>query len=138
MALHNGLDGAGDGMLSEINMTPLVDVMLVLLSIFMLTMPVLTQAVRLDLPRATAAPATARPDTVTLSVDRAGSVFWNGERLDGTALAGRLAELARRRPDADVQLRADKHTEYQHVMAVMAAAQGNGIDRINFITQPTQ
>jgi biopolymer transport protein ExbD len=138
MALRNGLDEAGDGMLSEINMTPLVDVMLVLLIIFMLTVPVLTQAVRLDLPRATAGPATARPDAVTLSVDRAGSVFWNGEALDSTALAARLAELARRGPDTDVQLRADRHTEYQHVMAVMAAAQRNGIDRISFITQPDE
>lgn len=136
MALHNGLNDPGDGMLSEINMTPLVDVMLVLLIIFMLTVPVLTQAVRLDLPQASTTPATARPDTVTLAVDRAGQAFWNGEAVDTATLGARLAELARRQPDADVQLRADRHTEYQHVMAVMAAAQKNGVDRISFITRP--
>jgi biopolymer transport protein ExbD len=136
MALHGGLNDSGDGMLSEINMTPLVDVMLVLLIIFMLTVPVLTQAVSLDLPKASAAPGTARPDTVTLSIDKAGQVFWNSLPVDATTLATRLNTLAQKQANADVQLRADRHTEYQHVMAVMAAAQKNGVDHISFITQP--
>jgi biopolymer transport protein ExbD len=136
MALHKGLQDTEDGMLSEINMTPMVDVMLVLLIIFMLTVPVLTHAVRLDLPQSSATPARTRPDTVTLSVDRAGKVFWNGAQVDAAALGAHLAALAHTAPNADVQLRADRHTEYQHVMAVMAAAERNGITSISFITEP--
>jgi biopolymer transport protein ExbD len=134
MALHGGLNNE-DGMLSEINMTPLVDVMLVLLIIFMLTIPVLTQAVKLDLPQASAAPSDSKADTVTLSIDRSGQAFWGTTPVDAAALASRLADLARANRNAEVQLRADRHTEYRYVMAVMASAQKNGVDHINFITQ---
>lgn len=136
MALHKERNTHGDDMLSEINMTPLVDVMLVLLIIFMLTVPVLTQAVRLDLPQAAAPRATPTPDTVNVSIDRSGQVFWNGGAVDAATLAARLSALARAQPDADVQVRADRHTEYQHVMAVMATAQKSGVDRLSFLTRP--
>ncbi|MBV8047860.1 MAG: biopolymer transporter ExbD [Paludibacterium sp.] len=136
MAFKNGLQTPPDGILSEINMTPLVDVMLVLLIVFMLTVPVLTHAVRLDLPRASAAPASPDAHTTTLSIDRAGQVYWDQTPLPQSVLSQRLSALARAHPDAEVRIRGDRRVEYQHVMTVMALAQKSGLSRLSFLTEP--
>jgi biopolymer transport protein ExbD len=125
-----------DTVLSEINMTPLVDVMLVLLIIFILTVPVLTHAVRLDLPRASSAPAPTRPQTVTLSVRRDGSLAWNEDSIAPAALEARLAAMARQADQPEIQIRGDRKAEYEAVLRVMAAAQRAGIARLGFVTEP--
>ena len=123
-------------MMSDINVTPMVDVMLVLLVIFILTAPMLTSAVKLDLPRAQAAAAQVQPDSVTISIDAQGKLFWGEDAVDAAALEARLLEAARRAPQPELQLRADKNTRYEVVAQVMAAAQARGLTRLGFVTDP--
>ncbi len=124
--------------MSEINTTPLVDVMLVLLVIFIITAPLLTHAIRLDLPDAQAPRVVEQPETVTLSIDREGVVFWNNEAVGpGTPeLQRRLAALAGKTDQPEIHLRADRETRYQRIAEVMSAAQQAGIERIGFVTEP--
>ena len=123
-------------MMSDINVTPMVDVMLVLLVIFIITAPMFTHAVKLDLPRAQAAVSQQQADTVTVSVDAAGAVFWNDAAVDDAALAARLATAAAQTPQPELQLRADKATRYEVVARIMAAAQTQGLTRFGFVTDP--
>ena len=123
-------------MMSDINVTPMVDVMLVLLVIFIITAPMFTHAVKLDLPRAQAAASQQQADTVTVSVDAAGAVFWNDTAVDEAALAARLATAAAQTPQPELQLRADKATRYEVVARIMAAAQTQGLTRFGFVTDP--
>lgn len=123
--------------MAEINTTPLVDVMLVLLVIFIITAPLLTHAVRLDLPQAKSPVSAEKPDTITLSIDAKEQVFWNNERLaDDAALQTRLQEAAARTPPPDLHLRADQQVAYRRVAQVLAAAQQAGLPRIGFVTDP--
>lgn len=123
-------------MMSDINVTPMVDVMLVLLIIFILTAPVFTHAVRLDLPQADASPVQAQAGTVTIAVDAAGAVHWNDELVDAARLDARLLRAAATLPQPELQLRADKNTRYEAVAQVMAAAQLRGLKRLGFVTEP--
>jgi biopolymer transport protein ExbD len=126
------------GPMSDINVTPMVDVMLVLLVIFILGAPIFTSAVKLDLPKADA-PATARQAEavkVTLAIDGKGKIFWANEPLEQPALEARLAEAAKQDPQPELQLRADKDTRYEVVAQVMAAAQINGLTKLGFVTDP--
>ena len=125
-----------DGMMSEINMTPLVDVMLVLLIIFIITIPVIHHSVKLDLPQASNQPNEVKPETVDLSIDVDGKVFWNGTAVATDDLPKRMAEAAQRRPQPELHLRADRKTPYERVVQVMAAAQSGGLDKIGFVTEP--
>ncbi|WP_240222759.1 ExbD/TolR family protein [Rheinheimera hassiensis] len=129
-------DSQDDEIISEINMTPLVDVMLVLLIIFMITMPVLTQSVLVELPQASAEPTTAQPDSIAISVLRDGSVQWNSEMVTAEQLQHKLAQIAHLPQQPAVQLMADKAVEYQHVLNVMALAQQLGITQLGFVTDP--
>jgi biopolymer transport protein ExbD len=123
--------------MAEINTTPLVDVMLVLLVIFIITAPLLTHAIRLDLPTAQAPLAPETPETVTLAIDAQGALFWNDQPVaDAEALQARLAEAAGRKPAPELQLRADRETRYQRIAEVMAAAQRAGIAKLGFVTEP--
>lgn len=135
MAFGGGL-GSEDEVLSEINVTPLVDVMLVLLIIFILTVPVLTHTVTLDLPKAQNIPNTIAPETVTVSVMKDGTVLWDGEALSEAALAARFAQAAAQQPQPEIQLRGDSRAEYGHVARTMAAAQKAGITKLGFVTKP--
>ncbi len=135
MAIGNGLDEGGDVM-SEINMTPLVDVMLVLLIIFIVTVPVLTHSVKLDLPRATVTPNEVKPDNVTLSVTADGTVHWNDTPLDEATLQLRLAEAAAQPTQPEIHIRGDRTVDYEYVIRVMAAAQRAGILKLGFVTEP--
>ena len=129
-------DSQDDEIISEINMTPLVDVMLVLLIIFMITMPVLTQTVLVELPQASAEPTTTQPDSIAISVLRDGSVQWNSETVTAEQLQHKLAQLAQLPQQPPLQLMADKAVEYQHVLNVMALAQQLGITQLGFVTEP--
>jgi biopolymer transport protein TolR len=122
--------------MSEINVTPLVDVMLVLVVIFIITAPLLASSIRLDLPRTDAAKPNDMPAFVTVVLDRTGAVFLDDRKLDAAALEQRLAEAARRNPETEVQLRADQSVPYGRIVEVMGAAQKAGLNRIGFVAQP--
>jgi len=122
--------------MADINVTPMVDVMLVLLVIFIITAPLFTHAIKLDLPNAQAAPAPEKPETVSLSIDGEGRIFWNSEPVALPALDAKLAAAARRKPQPELRLRADKSTRYEVIAQVMAAAQASGMSRMGFVTEP--
>jgi len=123
--------------MAEINTTPLVDVMLVLLVIFIITAPLLTHAIRLDLPVAPAPAAAEKPETVTLSIDASGALFWNDQPVAGIeALGERLRQASARQPQPELHLRADRETRYQRIAEVMASAQQAGIAKLGFVTDP--
>ncbi|HNX71892.1 ExbD/TolR family protein [Rivihabitans pingtungensis] len=120
--------------LAEINTTPLVDVMLVLLVIFLITAPVLQQAVVLDLPQASAAPLPAPPRVVRVALNAGGQVFWDDAPLPHEQLAAKLAAVAADQPE--LHLRADRHTPYEAVAGLIACAQQAGLVKIAFVTEP--
>ena len=128
--------GDGDDVMNEINMTPMVDIMLVLLIIFIITVPVLKHAVNVDLPRATNTPQTVKPETLTLSVDADGGYFLNQTRVSDTELAVQLQQAAAQNPPPDLHIRGDKAVRYERVAQAMAAAQQAGVKKIGFITEP--
>ena len=122
--------------MSDINVTPLVDVMLVLVVIFIITAPLLASAIRLDLPKSDAAKPVDAPKFVTLVVDKSGQTFLNDKALQLDELARQLAQTAGQNPDTEVQLRADEAVPYGKVVAVMGVAQKAGLNRIGFVAEP--
>lgn len=122
--------------MSEINTTPLVDVMLVLLIVFMITAPLLTHSVKIDLPKAASQPNVEKPETVTLALDADGKLFWNNEPLPDDQLVNRLGTAARQTPQPELHLRADQNTRYQKLAEVMSQAREAGIEKMGFITVP--
>jgi biopolymer transport protein TolR len=120
--------------MSEINMTPLIDVMLVLVVIFILTAPLLVSAVKVDLPKAEGAKAMDAPKFVALTVDKAGQVYVENKVLVAEALVAVLQGVAQKNPEAEVQLRADASVPYGRVVEVMGVAQKAGLSRIGFVT----
>ena len=125
-----------DEVMNEINMTPLVDVMLVLLIIFIITVPVMKHSVNVDLPRATSTPQDAKPDTIRLSVDAQGRYFWNESPIAEDDLLPRLQAEARREPQPELHLRGDRDARYERVAQALAAAQRSGLRKIGFVTEP--
>jgi len=125
-----------DDVMNEINMTPLVDVMLVLLIIFIITVPVMKHSVNVDLPRATSTPQDAKPDTIRLSVDAQGRYFWNETPITEDDLLPRLQAEARREPQPELHLRGDRDARYERVAQALAAAQRSGLRKIGFVTEP--
>jgi len=119
----------------EINTTPLVDVMLVLLIIFIMTIPVMNHAVKLDLPHAANQPNDVKPETINVSIDAAGQVYWNNEVLDQSQMLSRIADAAKLTPQPELHLRADRLTPYEKVAQVMAAAQSGGLTKMGFVTE---
>lgn len=122
--------------MAEINMIPLIDVMLVLLVIFIITAPLLTHAVKVDLPRASSQANQTKPDNVQLAIDRAGIVYWNGEAMDAAKWRTRMAAAAKLSPQPEIHLRADGEVAYRSVARVMADAAKHGLTRIGFVTDP--
>ncbi len=125
-----------DDVMNEINMTPLVDVMLVLLIIFIITVPVMKHAVNIDLPQVTNQPQDSKPETVRLTVDAQGAYFLNEQRVDDAALPDLLKAAATKTPQPDLHIRGDKAVRYERVAEAMAAAQQAGLKKIGFITEP--
>ena len=132
-----GTQDETDDVMNEINMTPLVDVILVLLIIFIITVPVMQHAVSIDLPRATTQPENIKPETIRLGVDAGGHYFWNDTALADAELAQRLAAAAAQQPQPELHIRGDKAVRYERVASAMAAAQRAGLRKIGFITDPT-
>ena len=122
--------------MADINVTPLVDVMLVLLVIFIITAPLLASAIKLDLPEVKAAPAAATSETINFAIDADGRFYWNDQLIEDGALAERLTGAARLQPQPELHLRADKATRYERLAQVMSAAQEAGLTRIGFVTEP--
>ena len=138
MAFGSFSENDGGRPMAEINMIPLIDVMLVLLIIFIVTEPLLTHSIRINLPKATTQVNIEKPETVTLSIDASGVLFWDNSRIDDAQLAANLAGAARRNPQPELHLRAEKTTQYQRLAEVMSAAQNAGVIRIGFITEPAR
>jgi len=128
---------AGPKPMSEINMTPLVDVMLVLVVIFIITAPLLASSIKLDLPKAESSAVDAAPKFVTVAVDKTGQAFLHDKALTLAELAAGLAQAARLNPDLEVQLRADTAVPYGRIVDVMGTAQKAGLNRIGFVADPT-
>ena len=131
-----GTQDETDEVMNEINMTPLVDVMLVLLIIFIITVPVMKHAVNIDLPRASNQPQDAKPETVLLSVDATGAYFWNEGRIEDQNLPRLLQAEAGKNPQPELHIRGDKEVRYERVAQAMAAAQVAGLRKIGFVTEP--
>ncbi len=121
---------------AEINMIPLIDVMLVLLVIFIVTAPLLTHAVRVDLPRASSSPAPADPLAINLTIDAQGRTFWNADRVEESELTARLGAIAAQQPQPELRLRADGAVPYRRVAQVMASVSSAGVERLGFVTMP--
>ena len=127
-----------DEVMNEINMTPLVDVMLVLLIIFIITVPVMKHSVNVELPQASSQREEVKPETLNLSVDASGNYFINESRVSDADLPGLLQAEAARQPQPDLHIRGDKAVRYERVAMAMAMAQQAGLRKIGFITEPAR
>jgi biopolymer transport protein ExbD len=122
--------------MAEINMVPLIDVMLVLLVIFIITAPLLTHAVKVELPRASSKPNNTQPENIQLAVKASGEIYWNGQPVAAADVPPRMSAAARLDPQPEVHLRADRTTEYEKVARVLSMAARAGLTRIGFVTEP--
>jgi biopolymer transport protein ExbD len=130
-------DGDDEELNSTINTTPLVDVMLVLLIIFLITIPVVTQSIKLELPKERNVPTQTKPENIVIAVNREGEVFWNVERLpDNESLVTRLKTVSVKEPQPEVHIRGDGEVRYEAVGRVVVACQRAGILKVGFITEP--
>ena len=139
MAMQIGApDGDAEEQLNNtINTTPMVDVMLVLLIIFMITIPVITQTVKVELPQERNLPTITKPENIVIAVDRDGNVYWGTERLaDTEALVTRLKVESIKEPQPEVHIRGDAEVRYEAVGRVVVACQRAGIFKVGFITEP--
>ena len=134
---HFGSDNQNQ-LMSEINTTPLVDVMLVLLVIFIITAPLLTHAVKIDLPQASSQPIEQKPEIISISVDGTGRMFWNDTPLVEGELQARLQQAATSEPQPELHIRADRETRYQILAEIMANAQNAGIQKLGFVSIPDE
>ena len=133
---HGKLGPQNRAPLAEINMIPLIDVMLVLLIVFMVAAPLLTHAVKVELPKASSQPSVDRPENIQLGIQAGGELFWNGEPVAREELPARFAEAARLAPQTELQIRADARTPYQSIAQTMAAAATAGLSKIGFVSNP--
>ncbi len=125
-----------DEVIAQINTTPLVDVMLVLLIIFLITIPVVTHTIPVDLPKETVQPLQSKPASIEIAVDRRGAFFWNAVPVDAPTLLARLKGVAGQSPQPDVHVRGDESTRYEFVGRVIVACERAGIEKVSFITEP--
>ena len=138
MAFGSMQDSGRQSPMSEINVVPLVDVMLVLLIIFIITAPLLTHSVKIDLPKAESNPNITQPEHVELAIRADGSLFWNGEPVVLEQLAPRFAATVAQAPNTELHIRADKLAHYEHVARLMSIAAKSGLTKIGFITDPSE
>jgi len=128
--------GAEERAMSDINTTPLVDVMLVLLIVFMITVPVITQTVPLNLPKVENIPTETKPENITIAVNSQGQIYWNMALVNNEQLLAQFDAIARQQPQPEVHVRADQNTRYEFVGRVIVDAQRKGIQKVGFITEP--
>ena len=132
-----GFNKAGNAApMAEINVIPLVDIMLVLLVIFIITAPLLTNAVKIDLPHAASTVNLTKPDNIQLAVDANAQIWWNGEKVDRGTMIGRMVVAGKLDPAPEVHLHADRNTRYETLADVMAEAGKAGLTRIGFVSDP--
>ena len=136
MAINWQNSDEGSEVISAINTTPLVDVMLVLLIIFLITIPVVTHTVPVALPKESSVPTQTKPENINLSVDHDGQVFWNQDPVDSQQLADRLRKVAVIEPQPEIHIRGDEAVRYEFVGRVIAACQKARIAKVGFITEP--
>ena len=129
---------SGSQPMAEINMVPLIDVVLVLLVIFIVTAPLLTNAVKLDLPKATSNADIQKPEKVEFAIDATGALFWKGERVTREQAVERFAEAGKLRPQPEVYLRADQNVPYRYVAETLADASKAGLSKIAFVSEPAR
>ena len=136
MAFGGLMNDAGDGDNAEINMIPLIDVMLVLLVIFIITAPLMTHAVKVDLPQASSRSNDVKPETVNLSIKADGSVFWNADPVDARTWQAKMDLAAAQTPQPEIHIRADGELAYKNVAQIMADAARAGLTKLGFVTDP--
>ena len=136
MAFNVQDDRSDDSIMSEINMTPMVDVMLVLLIIFIITLPVMQQAVKIELPKANSVRNEIKPESVQLTIDGKGQIFWNSTAIDLKTFNGYAEKAAQKEPQPEINLRADKSVKYEYVAQVLAASRRAGLTKLGFVTDP--
>jgi biopolymer transport protein ExbD len=137
MAMQVGDSGGEDEVIASINTTPLVDVMLVMLIIFLITIPVVVQNVAVELPKERNVPTQTKPENIVIAVNKDGDVFWNLEYMrDSKALFDKLKVVAQLNPQPEIHIRADQEARYESVGRVVATAQRAAIMKIGFITEP--
>lgn len=137
MAMNVGGASEEQSVMSVINTTPLVDVMLVLLIIFLITIPVINKTVKVDLPKAVNIPTQTKPENITIAVDKNGTIYWNDKQVrDRNELLGLLETAAVKKPQPEVHIRGDKETRYEAIGRVMYAIQRGGIVKVGFLTEP--
>ncbi len=137
MSMNLGGGGDDDEVVSTINTTPLVDVMLVLLIIFLITIPVVSQTIPMSLPKETNIARQTKPENIEISVNREGDVFWNAQLVpDNEALVNRLKQIAVLTPQPEVHIRGDERTRFESIGRVVFACQRAAIAKISFVTEP--
>jgi biopolymer transport protein ExbD len=124
--------------MAEINMIPLIDVMLVLLVIFIITAPMMTHAVKVELPKASSAPEEQKPEVIRLTIDAVGAVYWNDQKVEEADWRMRMAEAAKNPTQPELRIRADGASAYRNVAGVMSDAASAGLTKIGFVTEPKQ
>jgi biopolymer transport protein ExbD len=137
MAMSVGSSGEEQAVMNNINTTPLVDVMLVLLIIFLITIPVINKTVPVHLPKAVNIPTQTKPENITVAVDQEGNLYWNDRRLPNKEeLLNRVKEAAVRKPQPEIHIRADKDARFEAIGRVLYAIQRGGVVKVGFITEP--
>ena len=137
MAMSIGSDGGDDEVVSSINTTPLVDVMLVLLIIFLITIPVVTHTVQLSLPKETNIAVATKPENINISVNKDGDIFWNQQLVPDTdALFQRLSKIATMKPQPEIHIRGDGQARYESIGRVVFQCQRASIQKVSFVTEP--
>jgi biopolymer transport protein ExbD len=136
MSINLQNDQNEDAIMAEINMTPMVDVMLVLLIIFIITLPVIQQAVKVELPKANSVRNEVKPESIQLSIDAKGQIFWNSAQIDLKTFDGYAEKAAQKEPQPEINLRADKSVKYEYVAQVLAASRRAGLTKLGFVTEP--
>jgi biopolymer transport protein ExbD len=136
MAMSVGQEGGEDEVISAINTTPLVDVMLVLLIIFLITIPVVTHTVPVQLPKETVQPLQTTPKSVEIAINRDGNFFWNEALVDAPTMLARLKSVSQQTPRPEVHVRGDQGTRYEFIGRVLTACERAGIAKVSFITEP--
>jgi biopolymer transport protein ExbD len=137
MAMSVQGSGEEQSVMANINTTPLVDVMLVLLIIFLITIPVINKTVKVDLPKAVNIPTQTKPENITIAVDKAGNTYWNDRRIPGKdELLAHIKEAAVKVPQPEIHIRADRDAKFEAVGRVLYAIQRGGVVKVGFITEP--
>ena len=136
MAFGGSMKAEGTLPMAEINMVPLIDVVLVLLVIFIVTAPLLTHSVKLDLPKASSTADVQKPDKIEFAIDAAGLLYWNGQRLTREDAAAKFLDEGKKRPQPEIYLRADQNVAYRYIAEMLADAAKAGLAKVAFVSTP--